>query len=71
MREYLPKYLKNVVNPWSEGDASIVGIELRSSLSTRAPPNDQIKILHPKDLKGPTKISNFSFFNGKTCRIAT
>lgn len=49
MREYLPKYLKNVVNPWGEGNASIAGIELSSSLSTRAPPNDQIKILHPKD----------------------
>jgi hypothetical protein len=49
MREYQPQYLKNVVNPCSGGDASIAGIELSSSLSTTPLPNDQIKILHPKD----------------------
>jgi hypothetical protein len=41
MRQSLPKYLKNVVNAWSKGYASIAGIELSSSLSTRAPRNDQ------------------------------
>jgi hypothetical protein len=49
MRQNLPKYLKNVADLWSGGDASIAGIELSSSLSTASPPNDQIKILHPKD----------------------
>ena len=49
MHEYLPKYLKNIVNAWSGRNASIARIKLSSNLSTRASPNDQIKILHPKD----------------------
>src|SRR5262249_10185709 len=45
----LATYLKGVVSLWNSRGASVAGIELRSSLLTRPPPNDQIKISHPKD----------------------
>jgi hypothetical protein len=66
MREYQPQYLKNVVNPWSGGDASIAGIELSSSLSTTPLPNDQIKILHPKD---PRRSVTFHYSNEKIVEL--
>jgi len=48
LNQNLPTYLKGVVSLWNSRGASIAGIELRSILLTRPPPNDQIKIPHPK-----------------------
>jgi len=61
MRQNLPKYLKDVVNLWNRRDAYIAGIagtELRSISLTTPPPNDNIKIPHPKD---PKKSISFQY----------
>lgn len=43
-------------------DGSVAGIELRSSSITTPPPNDMIKILHPKD---PRKSITFQYSKEK------